>query len=103
MMAYNRVNWQDKPSTATPINAENLNKMDKGINDLEEGKIAKTDLVQTDQINNPEKVPSSAVTHALGQEIDTLNNNLAKMPSIIMSDANTLLSETIELAYREYI
>ena len=35
------------------------------------------DLVQTDTINDPAKVPSSAVTYGLGQEIDTLNNNLA--------------------------
>ena len=32
-MAYTRVNWEDLPSTNTPINAENLNKMDKGIYD----------------------------------------------------------------------
>lgn len=32
-MAYTRVNWEDLPSTNTPINATNLNKMDKGIED----------------------------------------------------------------------
>lgn len=42
-------------------------------------KISKTDLVQTDTINDPTKVPSTSVTHALGQEIDTLNNNLANI------------------------
>ena len=30
-MAYTRVNWEDLPSTDTPINATNLNKMDEGI------------------------------------------------------------------------
>lgn len=30
-MAYNRVNWENLPSTNTPINATNLNKMDAGI------------------------------------------------------------------------
>lgn len=30
-MAYARVNWEDLPSTNTPINAENLNKMDMQI------------------------------------------------------------------------
>lgn len=33
-MAYTRVNWEDLPSTNTPINAENLNKMDEGIYEL---------------------------------------------------------------------
>lgn len=32
-MAYKRVNWEDSPSTKTPINAANLNTMDKGIAD----------------------------------------------------------------------
>ena len=32
-MAYTRVNWEDSPSTNTPISASNLNKMDKGIKD----------------------------------------------------------------------
>ena len=31
-MAYERVNWENLPSTKTPVNADNLNKMDKGIN-----------------------------------------------------------------------
>jgi len=30
---YNRINWQNKPNVVTPISAENLNKMDKGIDD----------------------------------------------------------------------
>ena len=84
-MAYNRVNWQDKPSTATPINAENLNKMDSGIKALEEGKISKSDIVQTDTINDPNKVPSSAVTHALGQQVTTLNNNFDLTPKFFTS------------------
>ena len=36
-MAYTRVNWEDLPSTNTPINATNLNKMDEGIYDLDQG------------------------------------------------------------------
>ena len=32
-VSYSRVNWKDSPSTDTPINSENLNKMDKGISD----------------------------------------------------------------------
>jgi len=30
-MAYNRINWEDAPSTETPLNADNLNAMDAGI------------------------------------------------------------------------
>lgn len=30
-MAYERVNWENLPCTNTPVNADNLNKMDVGI------------------------------------------------------------------------
>ena len=30
-MAYTKINWQDSPSTATPLTAANLNHMDDGI------------------------------------------------------------------------
>lgn len=33
-MNYTRVNWKDYPETDTPITADNLNKMDKGISDI---------------------------------------------------------------------
>ena len=40
MSSYTRVNWQNSPNTATPLSAENLNKMDAGIeknaDDIEE-------------------------------------------------------------------
>ena len=32
-VTYARINWEDTPSTKTPINASNLNKMDKGIDE----------------------------------------------------------------------
>ena len=33
-VSYERISWEDSPSTATPINAENLNKMDTAISEL---------------------------------------------------------------------
>ena len=36
------------------------------------------DIVHTDTINDTTKVPSSTVTYALGQEIDTINNNFVQ-------------------------
>ena len=34
-MAYEKVNWENLPSTNTPVNATNLNKMDEGINNIQ--------------------------------------------------------------------
>lgn len=38
-MAYTRVNWENLPSTNTPINATNLNHMDQGIYDANDKNI----------------------------------------------------------------
>lgn len=35
-MPYTKVNWEDYPSTATPLNATNLDKMDSGIKNLDD-------------------------------------------------------------------
>ena len=43
-MAYTRVNWKDLPSTETPINAENLNKMDKAIKDNDDKLLGNTSM-----------------------------------------------------------
>lgn len=34
-MAYSKTNWQDSPSTATPITASRLNNMENGIYDID--------------------------------------------------------------------
>jgi len=80
---YIRINFQNAPSTATPLSAEILNKMDKGIDDIDnavEFKIDKSSIVHTTEVNDATKVPSSTVTYGLQQSVDTLNNNLAFEP-----------------------
>lgn len=34
-MAYSKTNWQDLPSTTTPLNATNLNKIENELSDLD--------------------------------------------------------------------
>ena len=52
--AYTRVNFENYPSTNTPLNATNLNKVDKGIDDID-------DLLVTAR-NNIETLQSNATT-----------------------------------------
>lgn len=35
-MTYKPTKWENSPSTATPLNAENMNNIEKGISDLHE-------------------------------------------------------------------
>ena len=55
MSAYNKINWEDSPSTSTPLTAENLNHMDDGIEaatqaitELEASIAKKADKTQVD-------------------------------------------------------
>ena len=56
-MSYTKVLWQNSPSEATPINADNLNHMDDGIADVDarattlEGEQTQTELA-IQQIND---------------------------------------------------
>lgn len=40
-MAYSKTNWQDLPSTTTPLNATNLNKIENELSDLDSNKVNK--------------------------------------------------------------
>ena len=54
-MAYERVNWENLPSTNTPVNADNLNK----LNDAIDAKINTSDIVDNLTSTNTDK-PLSA-------------------------------------------
>lgn len=41
-MSYERTYWEDAPSASTPINAENLNKIETALVDLDSGKANKS-------------------------------------------------------------
>lgn len=76
---YIRINWQNAPSVATPRNAENLNIMDKGIDDLDLYKI------DTDAIaNNLVTTEAGLVLDArqgkvLDDKVNTINNYLTNL------------------------
>lgn len=74
---YIRLNWQDRPSVVTPISAANLNKMDKGIDDIDTALSNLEASIISEFIDDPTKINNAAAIYSLKQSIDTLNNNLA--------------------------
>lgn len=60
----------------------------QNIDNLEQSKINKADIIHTDTISDPTKVPSSVVTEALGKEIDVINNNLAWVDGVVAALQN---------------
>ena len=43
-MAYSKTNWQDLPSTATPLSASNLNKIENELESLDINKVNKNEV-----------------------------------------------------------
>lgn len=71
MNKYTRMNWENTPSTATPLTADNLNHMDEGIEQATNGAIALETEITT----------ARGGSNSLGARLDTVDTNLAKKPN----------------------
>ena len=67
MNKYTRMNWENTPSTATPLTADNLNHMDEGIEQATNGAIALETEITT----------ARGSQNSLGARLDTADANLA--------------------------
>ena len=85
MNKYTRMNWENTPSTATPLTADNLNHMDEGIERATDGAIALETEIAT----------ARGGSNSLGARLDTVDTNLAKKAD----KANTLAGYGISDAY----
>ena len=68
MNKYTRMNWENTPSTATPLTADNLNHMDEGIERATDGAIALETEITTARGSHD----------SLGARLDTADANLTK-------------------------
>ena len=68
MNKYTRMNWENTPSTATPLTDDNLNHMDEGIERATDGAIALESEIAT----------ARGSSNSLGARLDTADANLAK-------------------------
>lgn len=98
-MAYTRINWENTPSTATPRNATNLNKMDKGIYELTTGWISADETWTYSSVDDPTGVItiSGDVTtkYSLGMRIKFTNGGntiYGIITKISYSSPNTTLT-----------
>lgn len=67
MNKYTRMNWENTPSKATPLTADNLNHMDEGIERATDGAIALETEIAT----------ARGSSNSLGARLDTVDANLA--------------------------
>lgn len=113
MNKYTRMNWENTPSTATPLTADNLNHMDEGIEQATDGAIALETEIATARGDSAdlntrftadeaslEAVKSEITTargshDSLGARLDTVDTNLANKAD----KASTLAGYGITDAY----
>ena len=82
-MAYTKINWENLPSTNTPVNATNLNHMDQGIYDANDKNIitAKTLSDYTIQTTDTvEDVKTFSLYNSVGNKL-TIENGAIKIGS----------------------
>ena len=80
-MAYTKTNWQDSPSTATPLNATNLNHMESGIADAHKEIAEKEDVAnkadsKTDVKSETQNYPSIRYLKRYYYDQDKVNDLL---------------------------
>ena len=84
-MAYDKINWENSPSTVTPISATNLGKMDTGIFDND----AKITTLETDKVDKVEGkgLSTEDFTNALLTKLNGVaaNANKYTLPSATSS------------------
>lgn len=71
-MAYNKTTWENAPSTNTPINASNLNKIEEGIyqNSLKADQVGDLSELETVSKNNlVSAINETAINYVVGEEI----------------------------------
>lgn len=78
---YTRVNFQNYPSTSTPLNATNLNKMDKGIDDLDDEVVTVKNAIENmsfdaDSISY-DNTSSGLQATDVQDAVDEINDNLS--------------------------
>lgn len=97
---YIRINWQDKPSTSTPLNAINLNKMDKGIDDLDNAIEALNDDLawQSDTVTSESGIFPGSITVYKSNDMVSLKTGITKTDNSVFT-TRTLLC-TLPEAYK---
>ena len=78
-MAYNRINWENDPSTATPLNETNLNKMDKAIYDLDREKMNNVNPSGTGKFSINRKIGSTEGTDSVAIGPDSVASTTNSM------------------------
>ena len=95
MNKYTRMNWENTPSKATPLTADNLNHMDEGIERATNGAIALETEIATARGSQSslgarlDTVDTNLTNKANKSDIDSINSRLQSTETTLKNKANT--------------
>lgn len=98
---YTRINWENVPSEATPINETNLNRMDYALNEID-GRVVAFDTSKAEQSDLLQTLKTVSYDSTTGVFTFTLWNgttitadlNIEKIPVSFAMDANGIITMT---------
>lgn len=91
MNKYTRMNWENTPSTATPLTADNLNHMDEGIERATDGAIALETEIAT----------ARGGQNSLGARLDKTDKSIArKLDSMPFDSEHKITARVISQVVR---
>lgn len=101
--AYSRINWQNSPSTATPINETNLNAMDLALDTID-NRVVTLDSEKVGQTEINPLVKNITIDTTTGLMTVTHENGTYETTNLsdILSEIGLISSETIEFETVEY-
>jgi hypothetical protein len=95
-MAYNKTNWENSPSTNTPINSNNLNKIEDGIynNSL------KTE--QIGSLSNLETTNKTSLVGAINENKENIDNIKGKILWTNSNPSTSFADQDVSLTSDDY-
>lgn len=94
--AYQRINWQNKPATATPTGATNFNKMDKAIDDIDNRVVEMNGSIESMQV----AINGKASATALSDEV-TARQNADSSLLTALNNHSTLINNKYDKVYSD--
>lgn len=97
---YSRINWENEPSTASPINENNLNRMDNAINVLDDRTVELSTNIET--LQGYETRVAASATEAANSATSSANSASASNTSATNSANSAQESENQALLSKSY-
>lgn len=98
--AYSRINWENDPSTNTPINENNLNKMDKAIDEIDNRVISLSgyETRASESAENAYTSETNAKTYLEQAQLSATNSRESETNALEYAETSKTYSESAKIS-----